>query len=160
MSTPPELSPLPTSVRAARTAQDLDGHFAVRHAVFVREQHLFEASDLDQLDSDLKTVHLVGDADGQIVGAVRLYCLDGADLWQGDRLAVLREHRASLIGVDLVHLAVRTAAARGGTIMQAHVQIANVRFFEFLGWRAHGPKEIYVGAAHQPMEIDLTGLGE
>ena len=160
MSAAPDLPRSNVTVRAAGAAGDLEGHFSVRHAVFVRDQRLFEVHDLDDRDDDPATVHLVGDAGGRIVGAVRLYPIDGAGLWQGDRLSVLREHRASHVGVDLVQLAVRTAAARGGTVMEAHIQMANVRFFEFLGWQVHGPAEIYVGTPHQPMTIDLTTLDE
>ena len=160
MSAAPDLPRSNVTVRAAGASGDLDGHFSVRHEVFVREQRLFEVNDLDDRDDDPTTVHLVGDAGGRVVGAVRIYPLDGAGLWQGDRLSVLREHRASHVGVDLVQLAVRTAAARGGTAMEAHIQMANVRFFEFLGWQVHGPAEIYVGTPHQPMLIDLTTLDE
>lgn len=160
MSTAPDLSRLNVTVRSADGAGDLEGHFAVRHEVFVRDQQLFEVSDRDERDEEPRTVHLVGDARGLIVGAVRLYRIDEAGRWQGDRLSVLREYRASHVGVDLVQLAVRTAAARGGTFMEAHIQVANVRFFEFLGWQVHGPTEIYVGTPHQPMLIDLSALAE
>ena len=160
MSAAPELSRSNATVRTADGADDLEGHFSVRHEVFVRDQGLFDVTDLDELDDHPETMHLVGDAGGRIVGAVRVYRIEGADRWQGDRLSVLREHRASHVGVDLVQLAVRTAAARGGTVMEAHIQMANVRFFEVLGWQVHGPTEIYVGTLHQPMMIDLTTLVE
>lgn len=156
MSVAPESSPVGITVRAAGSASDLEGHFAVRHEVFVREQKLFAVTDLDERDTDTETIHLVGDAGGQIVGAVRLYRIENADHWQGDRLSVLRQHRTSHCGVDLVQLAVRTAASQGGTVMEAHIQMSNVRFFEFLGWEVHGPTEIYVGTSHQPMMINLT----
>jgi hypothetical protein len=40
--------------------------------------------------------------------------------------------------------------------MVAHIQPANVAFFERLGWHRNGPVEVYVGVAHQPMVIGLT----
>jgi hypothetical protein len=40
--------------------------------------------------------------------------------------------------------------------MVAHVQAANVRFFERLGWRRRGEPELYVGLPHHLMAIDLT----
>ena len=145
-------------VRAAQLAYEREGHFAVRHVIFVREQQLFPHTDVDERDDHPSTVHLVGEADGRIVGAVRIYPIDGPDRWQGDRLAVYREHRTSHLGVDLVQLAVGTAAALGGTVMEAHVQVSNVRFFEYLGWQTNGLTEIYVGTPHQPMKFDLTSL--
>jgi hypothetical protein len=56
----------------------------------------------------------------------------------------------------LVRFAVATAHDRGGDVMTAHIQLANVGFFERLGWRCDGPVEVYVGVDHQPMAIDLT----
>ena len=158
MSASADLSQENLRVRAAQLPYEREGHFAVRHAIFVGEQQLFPQTDVDEIDDQPSTIHLVGESDGRIVGAVRIYPIAGEDRWQGDRLAVQREHRTSHLGVDLVQLAVRTAAALGGTIMDAHIQVSNVRFFEYLGWQVNGPTEIYVGTPHQPMKFDLTAL--
>jgi GNAT superfamily N-acetyltransferase len=89
---------------------------------------------------------------------VRLYPLDpGAGLWQGDRLAVLASYRSHRLGGPLVHFAVESAARRGGVEMVAHIQLANVAFFEHLGWRRRGEVETYVGLPHQVMTIGLRG---
>lgn len=102
---------------------------------------------------------MLGWADGVPGGAVRLYPLDEADgLWQGDRLAVLPPYRACALGRLLVRFAVATAADLGGREMVAHVQVANVRFFERLGWECRGDPEVYVGLPHQLMTIDLTAV--
>ena len=61
-------------------------------------------------------------------------------------------HRA---GAELVNFAVRTAGERGGTRMVAQVQVANVRFFERLGWVRDGEPALYRGVMHQPMAIAL-----
>ena len=136
------------SLRLAADAAELEGHFAVRRAVFVEQQRLF-ADDRDERDADaLHAVAVVGSA---VVGAVRLYPLNGT-LWKGDRLAVLPGYRA---GAELVNFAVRTAGERGGTRMVAQVQVANVRFFERLGWVRDGEAGIYRGVMHQPMAIAL-----
>jgi predicted N-acetyltransferase YhbS len=90
----------------------------------------------------------------RIVGAVRLYPIDRhGHRWQGDRLAVLPEFRSAGVGGPLVNLAVRVAREHGGTSMQAHIQLGNVRFFEHLGWCRDGAVETYVGLPHQPMTI-------
>jgi hypothetical protein len=54
-----------------------------------------------------------------------------------------------------VRFAVRTASRLGGSVMLAHVQLANVPFFERLGWRPLGEPTPYVGRLHQRMAIDL-----
>jgi hypothetical protein len=58
-------------------------------------------------------------------------------------------------GAELVNFAVRTAGERGGTRMVAQVQVANVRFFERLGWVRDGEAGLYRGVMHQPMAIAL-----
>jgi putative N-acetyltransferase (TIGR04045 family) len=130
-------------------------HHRVRHEVFVREQHLFEPSDRDERDDDAATIKVVATFDGVIGGAVRLYALDAAEHWQGDRLAVLAAHRRHGLGAPLVRFAVATAGAHGGRVMTAHIQVPNVRFFEHLGWRVDGAEEVYVGVPHVPMAVDL-----
>jgi putative N-acetyltransferase (TIGR04045 family) len=134
----------------------LAGHHAVRHRVFVEEQRIFAGSDRDGHDASPDTIHVVGEVGGTIGGAVRLFPLDGPGRrWQGDRLAVLPEFRAYGLGAPLVRDAVRTAGERGGVVMVAHIQVANVVFFRRLGWRPDGEVETYAGLPHQPMAIDL-----
>jgi putative N-acetyltransferase (TIGR04045 family) len=135
-------------------------HHRIRHEVFVLEQEVFAASDVDAHDayrSTIKVVAWAASAGGgwEPGGAVRLYPLQPG-IWQGDRLAVLAPFRAWNLGGPLVRFAVDTAAGLGGVEMVAHVQAANVRFFERLGWRRRGEPELYVGLPHQLMAIDLT----
>ena len=137
-------------------------HHRIRHEVFVLEQEVFAASDLDAHDASDATIKVLAWTAAPITGwepggAVRLYPTQPG-IWQGDRLAVLSECRAWNLGGPLVRFAVETAAALGGVEMVAHVQTANVRFFERLGWRRRGEPEVYVGLPHQLMAIDLTML--
>ncbi|WP_109523339.1 MSMEG_0567/Sll0786 family nitrogen starvation N-acetyltransferase [Nocardia aurea] len=146
------LRALGTDCHPAATARELAAHYAVRHRVFVDEQRIFHGTDRDARDDDQLTIH----ADRVIGGAVRLYPLDeDGEFWQGDRLAVLPEHRARGLGTPLVRYAVRTATERGGLLMVAHIQLRNVGYFQRLGWRRDGDVELYAGLPHQPMAIDL-----
>ena len=151
--------------RPVAGADEAAVHHRIRHEVFVLEQEVFAPSDLDAHDAFDDTVKVVAWAASPLAGwepggAVRLYPLDGGDgrggVWQGDRLAVLGPFRAWNLGGPLVRFAVDTAASLGGVEMVAHVQTANVRFFERLGWRRRGEPELYVGLPHQLMAIDLT----
>jgi putative N-acetyltransferase (TIGR04045 family) len=140
--------------REARTPVEVADHHAIRHRVFVEEQAIFAGTDRD--DRDGAAVKLVGYLDGIAAGSVRLFEVDPPSrLWQGDRLAVLPAHRLSGLGAPLVWCAVAVAGARGGAVMVAHIQLANVRFFARLGWAAVGEVETYVGLPHQPMTIAL-----
>jgi putative N-acetyltransferase (TIGR04045 family) len=145
--------------RNVQTAAELILHHRIRRQVFVSEQGIFDRDDHDEHDGDPATVHVVGYLDGTAGGAVRLYPLrrlpDGGVLWQGDRLAVLREYRRHRLGGPLVHHAVRTAGQLGGARMVAHVQLRNVAFFRHLGWDALGEPEAYQGLPHQLMSIAL-----
>ena len=145
--------------RPVAAADEAAAHHRIRHEVFVLEQEVFAASDVDAHDRDPSTVKVLawvaGGGGWAPGGAVRLYPLEPG-LWQGDRLAVLAPFRAWNLGGPLVRFAVDTAAALGGTEMVAHVQAANVRFFERLGWVRRGEPEVYVGLPHQSMAIDLS----
>ena len=129
-------------------------HHRIRHEVFVSEQKVFAGSDRDAHDAFASTIKVLAWAGGEAGGAVRLYPLEPG-IWQGDRLAVLPAYRAWNLGGALVRFAVDTAASLGGAEMVAHVQAANVRFFERLGWCRRGEPETYVGLPHQLMSIDL-----
>jgi putative N-acetyltransferase (TIGR04045 family) len=151
-------SPLATSAtcRLACGPDELAAHYAVRQRVFVDDQALFEGSDEDARDRAPGTLHVVGLSDGEVAGAVRLYPVDGAGLWKGDRLAVLPEARVRRLGALLVRFAVATAGERGGHTMVAQIQLPNVHFFEHLGWRTDGPPAPYHEVMHQPMAIPLV----
>jgi len=139
---------------AVADPDDAAVHHRIRHEVFVEEQGVFAGSDRDAHDDFASTIKVLAWAGGVPGGAVRLYPLEPG-IWQGDRLAVLPAFRAWNLGGPLVRFAVDTAAALGGAEMVAHVQTANVRFFERLGWCRRGEPEIYVGLPHQLMSIDL-----
>ena len=117
---------------------------------------MFPGSDLDAHDRREDVVRVLAFLRGQPVGTVRLYLVDEhTGLWKGDRLAVLPAARTCGAGAPLVQYAVAYAGAHGGQRMIAHIQLANVRFFERLGWAAYRETEDYLGLRHQPMQIAL-----
>jgi putative N-acetyltransferase (TIGR04045 family) len=140
----------------ARAPRDVAAHHAIRLQIFVVEQAMFALDDSDEHDlapSTIKVLAWYGAVPG---GCVRLYPLDAPGRWQGDRLAVLRPFRCHGLGAPLVRYAVSTAARLGGDEMVAHIQLANVAFFERLGWRCVGPVETYLGRPHRTMAIELA----
>ncbi|WP_448627740.1 MSMEG_0567/Sll0786 family nitrogen starvation N-acetyltransferase [Geodermatophilus sp. URMC 64] len=151
---PSSLSEVGDGCRPVAGGDELAVHLAIRRAVFVAEQGLFDGTDADEHDDDPATVHVLGFVRGEPAGTVRLYPLTGG-LWHGDRLAVLPPFRRDRIGGQLVRLAVALAGERGGTRMQARVQQANVRFFEHLGWVPTAPPADHLGVPHQWMSIPL-----
>jgi putative N-acetyltransferase (TIGR04045 family) len=158
-SSAPSRLPEPRVVAACALAHgddELAAHFAIRRSVFVVAQRLFVLDDRDERDDDPATLHAVGLAAEEVVGAVRLYPLDDQGLWKGDRLAVLPADRALRLGAMLVRFAVRSAGERGGRRMIAQVQVPNVGFFERLGWHRDGDVAPMLGVEHQPMAIELS----
>lgn len=147
--------------RLARSASERAEHLTIRHRVFVDEQAVFAESDLDSRDGEDSTIVVLGSSDGIPVGTVRLFLLEPDEgRWQGDRLAVLSAYRTHGVGAPLVRYAVATAAVHGGRTMTAHIQPANITFFERLGWVRVGEPEIYAGLPHEPMCIDLPTRSE
>jgi putative N-acetyltransferase (TIGR04045 family) len=145
-------------VRVAAGLAERRAHMRVRRRVFVEEQRLFTRTDRDRWDSS--ALHVVALDAGEVLGAVRLYALDEAGLWKGDRLAVLPGARTLRMASDLVRFAVATAGALGGTLMVACVQVANVPFFVRLGWDPIGRPFEYHGTPHRRMTIGLGAPAE
>ncbi|MEX3010635.1 MSMEG_0567/Sll0786 family nitrogen starvation N-acetyltransferase [Hoeflea sp. TYP-13] len=144
------------SVWHAKAKTDLAAHYAIRHHVFVNEQGVLVFTDVDRWDDQPGVVHVLAARGRHCAGSVRLYPLDDEGRWKGDRLAVLKNHRATVIGAQLVRFATATAAAAGGKVMEASIQIANVKFFRRLGWTCDGAERTYFGLLHQPMLFDLA----
>ena len=140
----------------AATPRSLSWHLRIRHRVFVEEQRVIPFTDVDEWDRDPGTVHVLAGQGSAAVGTVRLYRTDTDGRWKGDRLAVLPGGRAGIVGMRLVRFAVSTAAAAGGGVMDAFVQLQNVTFFERLGWEHNGPAVAYCGLPHQPMTFQLS----
>ncbi|HMK36273.1 MAG TPA: MSMEG_0568 family radical SAM protein [Desulfomonilaceae bacterium] len=140
--------------RPVVTDDELTVALQIRKEVFVREQDLFETSDVDENDS--LSTHIILERDDQIIGTVRVFPeKDGPNHWVGGRLAVRKKHRDNHVGTMLVQEAMRYVKNRGCTRFTAHIQEQNVGYFSLLGWKAVGPVEIYHGKAHRLMEADL-----
>ena len=145
--------------KVAETEAELRGHFAVRQAVFVEEQGLFEGSDIDEHDGDAVHIVAVDGETGAVVGAVRCY-YDGDGVWYGGRLAVLSRCRrwAGLIGCRLVRQAENAVRQRGCQRFVAYVQLQNVHFFQHLEWKSVGEPVLQYGKAHHLMEASLAAI--
>lgn len=143
--------------RPAVTEDELAVALKIREDVFVREQRLFDTSDLDE--NDPLSTHIIVKCDDQIVGTVRVFPeKDGPNHWVGGRLAVRKKHRDNHVGSLLVKEAMRYVKERGCTRFTAHIQEQNVVYFSLLGWKTVGPVEIYHGKPHRLMQADLDGV--
>jgi putative N-acetyltransferase (TIGR04045 family) len=143
--------------KIAETETERQGHFAVRHAVFVEEQRLFAESDVDEFDRDAVPLVAVDRETGVVVGAVRCYEAESG-VWYGGRLAVLKDARYSTeaVGPRLCKLAKKVVIERGCHRFLAYIQLQNVRFFERLGWHCIGEPVDHFGQPHQMMQASLA----
>ena len=147
----------------------LTDYWQLRSAIFCQEQHLFEASDRDELDKTAYPIVAInhamglgleqgkgqGQAHGQAVGVVRIL-EQSPRIWYGGRLGVdINFRRHNQIGKGLIWKAVTTANGWGCDQFLATVQQQNVRFFQRLHWQSIEQLEIR-GVAHQLMQADLS----
>lgn len=144
---------------SARTPEETREAFRIREQVFVREQGLFQSTDLDENDEN--AIQLVARQNGRIIGTVRVFCKNAeTDHWVGGRLAVHKEFRASSAGASLVREAMKRVRKKGCRTFTAHIQEKNIPFFKKLGWTPISPVETHFHHPHQQMQADLTLVPE
>lgn len=140
--------------RIAGTVEELDAHYALREASFVRNQGLFAGTDRDDHDRDPRTMHLVAvcQPTGEVAGAVRCYVREDG-VWFGGRLVVSQAFRASKLKVApaLVRAAEEQVRATGAKTFLAYIQWRYAPLFEHIGWVRVGGEVEYAGTPHQLM---------
>ena len=140
-------------VRIAKTPQELDDAFTVRVAVFVDEQGISRADELD--DFDASATHCIAyDDAGKSAAAGRLLLFDGYA--KIGRMAVLASHRKSGIGAAVLNALEQEAASQGIPLIKLSAQLHARGFYERCGYTAHGDIYDDVGIPHIDMEKRLT----
>jgi len=131
--------------------------FAIRREVFVNEQKLFQAADVDEDDEN--SLYLIAKSNDIITGTVRVFPTGDDDTWVGGRLAVRKKYRGWTTAVLLSREAVNLVKSKGCRRFIATIQSQNVNFFKRLGWEPIGDVFDHLGIAHQLMEADLDISG-
>ena len=121
--------------------------FALRHEVFVREQHVppEEENDAD----DLHASHFVALFEGEVVGTLRL--LEKPEHVKIGRVAVRRSCRGRGIARQLIAAAMAAARRRGHERFYLTAQADKLGFYEQLGFVAFGPEFVDGGMPHRAM---------
>jgi predicted GNAT family N-acyltransferase len=132
----------------AGTEREREDAFSVRIAVFVEEQGISRADELD--DFDASATHCVGYVDGTPVAAGRLLLFDGYA--KIGRMAVLASQRGSGLGALVLDTLEREGAARGVRLFKLSAQMHARGFYERCGYTAHGDVYDDVGIPHVDME--------
>lgn len=132
--------------------EDIAACLALRRAVFIEEQGIAEADELDDLDG--VAVHLLARLDGQPVGTARL--LAKGRLGKIGRVCVLPEARGTGLGTALIEAAVAYFAADPAfDTAYLSAQEPALGFYEKLGFTAFGPAYDDAGIPHRDMTRPL-----
>jgi putative N-acetyltransferase (TIGR04045 family) len=133
------------------------GYWALRRAIFAREQRLFMDSDRDEHDDSalpIVALSLTAGMPDAVVGVVRVYPI-GQNQWFGGRLGVCPVYRRhGIVGETLIRTAVGTALGAGSTRFFATVQPPNVRYFQRHHFDVVGER-LVCGVTHALMEARL-----
>jgi predicted GNAT family N-acyltransferase len=142
-------------VRVVDTPADLQAALSVRKRVFIDEQGVAPALEIDQHDVlGGDTRHVVAVLDGQAVGAGRLRPV-ASDLAKLERIAVLVECRGRGVGVALTRYLETLAQQLGFTRLTMNAQQSACGFYEKLGYGAVGPQFLEADIVHQRMDKQL-----
>ncbi|MBI4755224.1 MAG: GNAT family N-acetyltransferase [Betaproteobacteria bacterium] len=118
---------------------------AVRHAVFILEQHIPAELEWDELDAVSRHA-LARDQTGTVVGAGRLLP-DG----RIGRMAVLKEWRGRGVGRAVLAALEAEAGRRGMTELSLHAQVDAEGFYARNGYRSDGREFVEAGIRHVTM---------
>ncbi|MGV3694858.1 MAG: GNAT family N-acetyltransferase [Paracoccus marcusii] len=131
---------------------DLAACHALRRTVFIEEQNVPEAEEMDDLDGD--AIHLLAtDAKDRPVATARLLVKD--DIGKIGRVCVLADQRGTGMGAALMRAAIDALAARGVRQVRLGSQTHAMGFYEKLGFVAEGPVYDDAGIPHRDMALDL-----
>ncbi|NRB03580.1 MAG: GNAT family N-acetyltransferase [Rhodobacteraceae bacterium] len=131
---------------------DLDACLHIRRIVFIEEQGVSEADEVDGLDD--QAVQFLATDNGQPVGTARML-IKGGDAKVG-RVAVLKERRGIGLGAALIRATVSYAAQTPGVNrVVLGAQTHAIGFYEQLGFSAFGPVYDDAGIPHRDMDIPV-----
>jgi predicted GNAT family N-acyltransferase len=142
-------------VLEVRSRERLEQALAIRRAVFVQEQGVSEALEIDGRDDEAQ--HLLALHDDDPVGTLRLRWVEEGRVAKIERVAVLARARGAKVGQTLVETALTLARAAGADAATLHAQTTVQAFYIRLGFVAFGPEFIEDGIPHVAMRLSLRG---
>ena len=125
---------------------------AIRMRVFVREQRVPAAIELDRDDD--RAIHFLATSEGKAVGTARVVLHHGSA--KIGRMAVLKSCRGKGVGKKLLRRAIATAKKLGARTIYLHAQVPVIEFYEKLGFRCVGAVFDEAGIPHRKMILKKT----
>jgi ElaA protein len=132
--------------------RDVATCLALRRVVFIDEQNVSEADELD--GSDAGALHVLACVADRPVGTARILMFDGVA--KIGRVCVLQEARGGGLGAAIITACLDVARTQDGvTVARLGAQIHALPFYEKLGFAAFGPVYDDAGLPHRDMERSL-----
>jgi predicted GNAT family N-acyltransferase len=148
-------------VTLVRSAEEMAACLEVRRAVFIEEQRVPEAEEIDAHDGDpavvTTAVHVLARLDGRAVGTGRLLLEypAGANAHIG-RVAVLAAERRGGAGRAVMRALEAEARRRGFAGITLAAQLHAIPFYERLGYVARGDVFLDAGIEHRWMDLGFA----
>ena len=132
-----------------KVTDDIDACHALRRLVFIEEQNVSEAEEVDGLDD--QALHLLATDGTTPIGCARI--LIKGETAKIGRVCVVQSHRGQGIGAALIAGCLETIS-KDSTLRRAVLgaQLHALTFYEKLGFRAFGPIYDDAGIDHRDME--------
>ena len=132
--------------------EDLASCHLLRRIVFIEEQGVSEADELDDLDEI--SVHFLATHDDLPIGTARMRVFD--ETAKIGRVCVLKSHRGTGLGAALIRAAVDAARITPGVrFAKLGAQVHALGFYEKLGFIVQGPVYDDAGIDHRDMVLPL-----
>ncbi|WP_299592182.1 GNAT family N-acetyltransferase [uncultured Tateyamaria sp.] len=131
---------------------DLAACHALRRTVFIEEQGVSEAEEVDGRDKD--ALHVLAHVEGTPMGCARI--LVQGSVAKIGRVCVLKEARGTGLGAAIIQACLNVARRQGGVSKaKLGAQTHALAFYERLGFAAFGPIYDDAGIPHRDMERPL-----
>ncbi|MEI6099087.1 MAG: GNAT family N-acetyltransferase [Alphaproteobacteria bacterium] len=132
--------------------QDIATCLQLRRVVFIEEQGVTEADEVDGLDEGAR--HLLALWDGRPIGTARL--MVAGDTGKIGRVCVLPQQRGRGVGAALIRAGVTAIRAVPGVlVVTLGAQVHALGFYQGLGFVAVGEDYQDAGIAHRDMVLTL-----
>ena len=132
--------------------KDIAACRALRRTVFIEEQGVSEADEVDDLDD--QAIHILATQDGIPIGSARL--LTQGDTGKVGRVCVLKSARGTGLGAALMQAAVAEFSSMPGIArVKLGAQLHALAFYERLGFTPYGDVFMDAGIAHRDMVLVL-----
>ena len=128
---------------------DLATCHALRRAVFIEEQNVSEADEVDGQDAE--ALHVLASVNGEPMGCARI--LISSDTAKIGRVCVMRPARGTGLGRAIIEACLDVSRQQPGvTRAKLGAQVHALPFYERLGFAAVGPVYDDAGIPHRDME--------